>query len=84
MNSQYLAQGWEEIKQIKEELWIYFQDAEQQLQNMKRRGAELELNIAHNMVLQVQVRSISYFINKKYIINSILLKLSGFFVTIEN
>uniref|UniRef100_A0A8C5RH19 Spectrin repeat containing nuclear envelope protein 1 n=1 Tax=Laticauda laticaudata TaxID=8630 RepID=A0A8C5RH19_LATLA len=54
MNSQYLAQGWEEIKQMKEELWIYFQDSEQQLQNMKRRGAELELNIAHNMVLQVK------------------------------
>ncbi|KAM6459267.1 nesprin-1-like [Liasis olivaceus] len=54
MNSQYLAQGWEEIKQMKEELWIYFQDAEQQLQNIKRRGAELELNIAHNMVLQVK------------------------------
>lgn len=84
MNSQYLAQGWEEIKQMKEELWIYFQDAEQQLQNMKRRGAELELNIAHNMVLQVKVRRISYFINKKYIINSLLLRLSGLFVTIEN
>lgn len=84
MNSQYLAQGWEEIKQMKEELWIYFQDAEQQLQNMKRRGAELELNIAHNMVLQVQVRSISYFINQKYIIDSLLLKLSGLFVTMEN
>ncbi|XP_078239370.1 nesprin-1 isoform X9 [Pogona vitticeps] len=54
MNSQYLAQGWEEIKQMKAELWIFFQDAEQQLQNMRRRGAELELNIAQNMVLQVK------------------------------
>ncbi|XP_059684163.1 nesprin-1-like [Gavia stellata] len=54
MHSQYLAQGWEEIKQMKAELWIYFQDADQQLQNLKRRGAELELNIAQNMVLQVK------------------------------
>ncbi|XP_060128741.1 nesprin-1 isoform X4 [Zootoca vivipara] len=54
MNSQYLAQGWEEIKQMKAELWICFQDADQQLQNMKRRGAELEINIAQNMVLQVK------------------------------
>ncbi|XP_062833321.1 nesprin-1 isoform X16 [Anolis carolinensis] len=54
MNSQYLAQGWEEVKQMKAELWIYFQDADQQLQNMKRRGAELEPNIAQNMVLQVK------------------------------
>ncbi|KAH0622390.1 hypothetical protein JD844_024656, partial [Phrynosoma platyrhinos] len=54
MNSQYLAQGWEEIKQMKAELWICFQDIDQQLQNMKRRGAELELNIAQNMVLQVK------------------------------
>lgn len=56
MHSQYLAQGWEEIKQMKAELWIYFQDADQQLQNLKRRRAELELNIAQNMVLQVKVR----------------------------
>ncbi|XP_068533203.1 nesprin-1 isoform X8 [Anas acuta] len=54
MNSQYLAQGWEEIKQMKAELWMYFQDADQQLQNLKRRRAELELNIAQNMVLQVK------------------------------
>ncbi|XP_061480140.1 nesprin-1 isoform X3 [Rhineura floridana] len=54
MNSQYLAQGWEEMKQMKAELWIYFQDADQQLQNMKRRRAELEINIAQNMVLQVK------------------------------
>ncbi|XP_009975913.1 PREDICTED: nesprin-1-like, partial [Tauraco erythrolophus] len=54
MQSQYLAQGWEEIKQMKAELWIYFQDADQQLQNLKRRRAELELNIAQNMVLQVK------------------------------
>ncbi|KAM4679141.1 nesprin-1 isoform 4-T5 [Amazona ochrocephala] len=54
MHSQYLAQGWEEIKQMKAELWIYFQDADQQLQNLKRRRAELELNIAQNMVLQVK------------------------------
>lgn len=56
MHSQYLSQGWEEIKQLKAELWIYFQDADQQLQNLKRRQAELELNIAQNMVLQVKVR----------------------------
>lgn len=55
-NSQYLARGWEEIKQMKAELWIYFHDADQQLHNMKRRGAELELNVAQNMVLQVKVR----------------------------
>lgn len=42
---------------MKAELWMYLQDADQQLQNMKRRGAELELNIAQNMVLQVKVRS---------------------------
>ncbi|KAM7172376.1 nesprin-1 isoform 3-T4 [Macrochelys suwanniensis] len=54
MHSQYLAQGWEEIKQMKAELWIYFQDADHQLQNLKRRWAELELNIAQNMVLQVK------------------------------
>ncbi|KAM9000867.1 nesprin-1 isoform 8-T9 [Sarcophilus harrisii] len=53
-NSQSLTQGWEEIKQMKAELWIYFQDADQQLQNMKRRQAELELNIAQNMVSQVK------------------------------
>jgi len=56
MHSQYLAQGWEEIKQMKAELWMYFQDADQQLQNLKRRRAELELNIAQNMVVQVKVR----------------------------
>ncbi|XP_010149958.1 PREDICTED: nesprin-1-like, partial [Eurypyga helias] len=54
MHSQCLAQGWEEIKQMKAELWMYFQDADQQLQNLKRRRAELELNIAQNMVLQVK------------------------------
>ncbi|RMC12933.1 hypothetical protein DUI87_10460 [Hirundo rustica rustica] len=54
MHSQYLAQGWEEIKQLKAELWLYFQEADQQLQNLKRRRAELELNIAQNMVLQVK------------------------------
>ncbi|NWI93355.1 SYNE1 protein, partial [Pitta sordida] len=54
MHSQYLSQGWEEIKQLKAELWIYFQDADQHLQNLKRRRAELELNIAQNMVLQVE------------------------------
>ncbi|XP_074043952.1 nesprin-1 isoform X5 [Macrotis lagotis] len=53
-NSQSLTQGWEEIKQMKAELWIYLQDADQQLQNMKRRQAELELNIAQNMVSQVK------------------------------
>ncbi|NXF38127.1 SYNE1 protein, partial [Nyctibius bracteatus] len=53
-HSQYLAQDWEEIKQMKAELWIYFQDADQQLQNLKRRRSELELNIAQNMVLQVK------------------------------
>lgn len=58
MHSQYLSQGWEEIKQLKAELWIYFQDADQQLQNLKRRRAELELNIAQNMVLQVKVRKL--------------------------
>ncbi|XP_038626046.1 nesprin-1 isoform X2 [Tachyglossus aculeatus] len=52
--SQTLNQGWEEIKQMKTELWIYFQDADQQLQNMKRRQAELELNIAQNIVSQVK------------------------------
>lgn len=63
MNSQYLAQGWEEIKQMKAELWIYFQDADQQIENMKRRGAELEPNIAQNMVQQVKVRS-NFYLNK--------------------
>lgn len=50
-----MTQGWEEIKHLKAELWIYLQDADQQLQNMKRRHAELELNIAQNMVSQVKV-----------------------------
>lgn len=40
---------------MKAEFWIYLQDADQQLQNMKRRHAELELNIAQNMVSQVKV-----------------------------
>lgn len=40
---------------MKAELWIYLQDADQQLQNMKRRHSELELNIAQNMVSQVKV-----------------------------
>lgn len=40
---------------MKAELWIYLQDADQQLQNMRRRHAELELNIAQNMVSQVKV-----------------------------
>lgn len=55
MQAQNLTQGWEEIKNLKAELWIYLQDADQQLQNMKRRHAELEINIAQNMVLQVKV-----------------------------
>lgn len=50
-----MTQGWEEIKHLKAELWIYLQDADQQLQNMKRRHSELELNIAQNMVSQVKV-----------------------------
>ena len=53
--AQNLTQGWEEIKHMKAELWIYLQDANQQLQNMKRRHSELELNIAQNMVSQVKV-----------------------------
>ena len=40
---------------MKAELWIYLQDASQQLQNMKRSHSELELNIAQNMVSQVKV-----------------------------
>ncbi|KAM8791856.1 nesprin-1-like [Rhynchonycteris naso] len=52
--AQNLTQGWEEIKHMKAELWIYLQDADQQLQNMKRRPSELELNIAQNMVSQVK------------------------------
>lgn len=55
VHAQNLTQGWEEIKHLKAELWIYLQDADQQLQNMKRRHAELELNIAQNMVSQVKV-----------------------------
>lgn len=56
-HTQHLTQGWEEIKHMKAELWIYLQDADQQLQNMKRRHSELELNIAQNMVSQVKVGS---------------------------
>ncbi|KAM9666884.1 nesprin-1 isoform 11-T14 [Trichechus inunguis] len=52
--AQTLTQGWEEIKHMEAELWIYLQDADQQLQNMKRRHAELELNIAQNMVSQIK------------------------------
>ncbi|XP_045150652.1 nesprin-1 [Echinops telfairi] len=52
--AQTLTQGWEEIKHMKADLWIYLQDADQQLQNMKRRHAELELHIAQNMVSQVK------------------------------
>lgn len=55
VHAQNLTQGWEEIKHLKAELWIYLQDADQQLQNMKRRHAELELNLAQNMVTQVKV-----------------------------
>lgn len=55
VQAQSLTQGWEEIKNQKAELWIYLQDADQQLQNMKRRHAELEIKIAQNMVLQVKV-----------------------------
>lgn len=55
VQAQNLTQGWEEIKHLKAELWIYLQDADQQLQNMKRRHSELELNIAQNMVSQVKV-----------------------------
>ncbi|XP_026643175.1 nesprin-1 isoform X6 [Microtus ochrogaster] len=54
VHAQNMTQGWEEIKHLKAELWIYLQDADQQLQNMKRRHAELELNIAQNMVSQVK------------------------------
>ncbi|KAM5166613.1 nesprin-1 isoform 3-T3 [Callospermophilus lateralis] len=54
VQAQNLTQGWEEIKHLKAELWIYLQDADQQLQNMKRRHSELELNIAQNMVSQVK------------------------------
>lgn len=54
VQAQNLTQGWEEIKSLKAELWIYLQDADQQLQNMKRRHTELEINIAQNMVMQVK------------------------------
>ncbi|XP_049759928.1 nesprin-1 isoform X14 [Elephas maximus indicus] len=52
--AQTLTQGWEEIKHMEAEFWIYLQDTDQQLQNMKRRHSELELNIAQNMVSQVK------------------------------
>lgn len=55
MQAQNLTQGWEEIKYLKAELWIYLQDADQQVQNMKRRHSELEPNIAQNVVSQVEV-----------------------------
>ena len=55
VQAQNLTQGWGEIKHMKAELWIYLQDADQQLQNMKKRHSELELNIAQNMVSQVKV-----------------------------
>ncbi|KAG2468780.1 SYNE1 protein, partial [Polypterus senegalus] len=52
--AQELAKGWQDIKQQKAELTSHFQDVEQQLQSLSRRPAELELKIAHNMLLQVQ------------------------------
>ncbi|XP_055471872.1 nesprin-1 isoform X4 [Psammomys obesus] len=54
VQAQNLTQGWEEIKHLKTELWIYLQDADQQLQNMKRRPSELELSIAQSMASQVK------------------------------
>lgn len=55
MQSQDLANGWEEVKQMKVEIQTYFQEADQQLQNMKRRRAELEIKLAQNMVSQLKV-----------------------------
>ncbi|PIO02913.1 hypothetical protein AB205_0113040, partial [Aquarana catesbeiana] len=52
--SQDLANGWEEIKHLKAELQAYFQEAGQQIQNMKRRRAELEIKLAQNMVSQLK------------------------------
>ncbi|XP_063773938.1 nesprin-1 isoform X14 [Pseudophryne corroboree] len=49
-----LANGWEEVKQMKAELQAYFQEAGQQLQNMKRKRAELEIKLAQNMVSQLK------------------------------
>nr|XP_045014662.1 nesprin-1 isoform X2 [Jaculus jaculus] len=54
VQAQNLTQGWEEIKHLKAELWIYLQDADQQLQNMRRRPSELEPNVAQNMFVQAK------------------------------
>lgn len=55
MVSQDLVNGWEEVKNLKAELQAYFQEAGQQIQNMKRRRAELEIKLAQNMVSQLKV-----------------------------
>ncbi|XP_075718991.1 nesprin-1 isoform X3 [Rhinoderma darwinii] len=54
MQSQDLANGWEEVQQMKVEIQTYFQEAGQQLQNLKRKRAELELKLAQNMVSQLK------------------------------
>ncbi|KAM9316746.1 nesprin-1-like [Gastrophryne carolinensis] len=51
---QDMANSWEEVKQIKTELQVYFQEAGQQLQSMKIRRAELEIKLAQNMVSQLK------------------------------
>ncbi|KPP77537.1 nesprin-1-like, partial [Scleropages formosus] len=52
--SQDLAESWREIREQRTELEAHFQDVEQQLQNLSRRPAELELKIAENMLLQAK------------------------------
>lgn len=55
LESQELADNWREIKDLRSNLECHLLEAEQLLQSMLRRPAELEPKVAQNQLDQAQV-----------------------------
>lgn len=55
LESQELTENWREIKDLRSKLECHLREAEQLLQSMLRRPAELEPKVAQNQLDQAQV-----------------------------
>lgn len=55
LESQELTENWTEIKDLRSNLECHLREAEQLLQSMLRRPAELEPKVAQNQLDQAQV-----------------------------
>lgn len=55
LESQELTENWREIKDLRSNLECHLLEAEQLLQSMLRRPAELEPKVAQNQLDQAQV-----------------------------